>query len=108
MAALLVAGPAAAQLDPGNFDLVQEGRKVGEIFVPERAPGATTYVEHWVLFPDYVNPDPETRGATRIRRARVQDASEADFFRRVRFGPDFRYVRIDVTESDQREIISFL
>jgi hypothetical protein len=48
--ALALALPAEAQIDPGNFDILQNGRKVGEIFVPARAAGQINYVEHWVLF----------------------------------------------------------
>jgi hypothetical protein len=99
--ALLVALPTSAQLDPGNFEIRQNGRTVGEIFVPARAPGTTTYAEHWVLSADYAYPSPDSAVMTQIRAPRQRYASEEDFFARVPWGPGSRYVRIDATESDR-------
>jgi hypothetical protein len=93
--------PASAQLDPGNFEIRQNGRKVGEIFVPARAAEATSYVEHWVLFDGYVYPGEDSPATVRIKDSARRYASEADFFARVRWEQGFRYVRIDVTESDR-------
>ncbi|PWT88485.1 MAG: hypothetical protein C5B54_10610 [Acidobacteria bacterium] len=92
--------PAFAQLDPGNFVIVQNRRIVGEIFVPEREPGQTNYVEHWVLFPDYIYPASGVSLDTKIKLSRKTYTSEADFFARVPWGPGFRYVRIDATDTD--------
>jgi hypothetical protein len=99
--ALMVALPTSAQLDPGNFEISQNGRTVGEIFVPTRALCTTGYIEHWVLSADYAYPRPDSAVMTQIRAPRQRYASEDDFFARVPWGPGSRYVRIDVTESDR-------
>jgi hypothetical protein len=98
---LIVALPTSAQLDPGNFEIRQNGRRVGEIFVPDRAPGSNTYVEHWVLSADYTYPSPKSAVRTRITASRQHYASEKDFFARVLWSPGSRYVRIDASESDR-------
>ena len=87
-----------AQLDPGNFDLYQDGLKVGEIFVPFRDRTDQNYVEHWVLFSQYENPR-ENSGNTVISPAGQRYESAQDFFQRVPFGPGSRYVRIRANES---------
>jgi hypothetical protein len=92
--------PASAQLDPGNFDIVQNGKKVGEVFVPDRAVGQTAYVEHWVLFSDYVYPNNDLPLKTIIKPGRQRYVSEEDFFARAPWGRGFRYVRMDVTDTD--------
>jgi hypothetical protein len=91
--------PAFAQLDPGNFDIIQNGKTVGEIFVPQRKPGQIKYVEHWVLFRDYVYPGSNRSLNTSIKASRQRHVSETDFFTRVPWGPGYRYVRIDVTDT---------
>ena len=108
LVALAVARASAistgAQLDPsGIYDILQNGIRVGEVYVPERDPGATQYVEHWVLYNSYVYPSkdmPELK--TEIRLAQKSNyESEADFFARAPFGPGFRYVRADCTDTDR-------
>jgi len=81
-----IALPAQAQIDPGNFDILQNGRKVGEIFVSARAAGQTNYVEHRVLFSDYVYPDSDLSLKTKIKASRRTYTSEEDFFARVAWG----------------------
>jgi hypothetical protein len=98
--ALALAVPAKAQLDPGDFDIFQNGRKVGEIFVPARSALQTSYVEHWVLFSDYVYPDRDLSLKTKIKAGRQRYASEEDFFARVPWGRGYRYVRIEATDTD--------
>jgi hypothetical protein len=97
---LTIVLPAYAQIDPGNFVIVQNGKIVGEIFVPQRNAGQINYVEHWVLFRDYVYPDSDLSLVTKIKTGRQRYTSEADFFARVPWGPGFRYVRIDATDTD--------
>ena len=92
---------AAVQVDPTQYVVFQEGRKVAEIYVPWREPGTTFYVEHWVLFPDYVYPSPQSAVVTTIRASRLRYASEADFFARVAWGPGFRYIRVESFDTDQ-------
>jgi hypothetical protein len=71
-----------------------DGQKVGEIYVA-RAPGASTYVEHWVMFDSFEYPDV-------IRPAEDQPyTSEQDFLARVPFGPGYRYARWDVAEQSR-------
>jgi hypothetical protein len=108
LVALTVARASAistgAQLDPsGIYDILQNGIRVGEVYVPERDPRATQYVEHWVLYNSYVYPSKDTPELkTEIRLAQKSNyESEADFFARVPFGPGFRYVRADCTDTDQ-------
>jgi hypothetical protein len=92
--------PAFAQLDPGDFVIVQNGKIVGEIFVPQREVGQTNYVEHWVLFRGYTYPDADLSLVTKIKPGTQRYTSEADFFARVPWGSGFRYVRIDATDTD--------
>lgn len=97
---LLAPSGARAQLDPGNFELYQDGVKVGEVFVPDRAERARAYVEHWVLWPGYVNPGPRS-GSTEIRPVALRYADTPDFFQRVHFPEGSRYVRIGALESSR-------
>lgn len=98
--------PTQAQVDPGLHDIFQtdgfgDRVKVGEIYVPQRAPGATSYLEHWVLFDNYVYPSAKAPVVTFIRPSRSRYASEEDFFARVAWGPGFRYVRVDSFDTDR-------
>ena len=106
IALALSANAAAAQLDPGAHDVYQRDefqnlRKVAEIFVPAREPGATFYVEHWVLFDGYVYPSPQLPVVTTIRASRLRYASEEEFFARVAWGPGFRYIRVESFDTDR-------
>jgi hypothetical protein len=92
--------PAFAQLDPGNFDIIQNRKKVGEIFVPQREVGQMNYVEHWVLFPGYVYPNSDLSLNTKIKAGRQRYVRETEFFACVPWGPGYRYVRIDATDTE--------
>jgi hypothetical protein len=103
---LALAIPAQAQIDPGVHDVFQRDQfgntfKAGEIFVGPRDPGATNYVEHWVLFDNYVYPSAGNPVATMIVPSRRSYTSEQDFFARVAWGPGFRYVRVDCIDTNQ-------
>ena len=103
---LTLAIPAQAQLDNGPHDIFQTDGfgnkvKVGEIYVPRRDAGTTNYVEHWVLFDNYVYPSAENRVVTTIRPSQLNYRSEEDFFARVAWGPGFRYVRVDCLDTDR-------
>lgn len=93
-----------SQLDTkGTYDVLQNGIRVGEVYVPERELKSTQYVEHWVLYNSYVYPSkdhPELKTEIRVAQKSSYE-SEADFFARVPFGPGFRYVRADCTDTDQ-------
>ena len=104
MFAIVLAGvlshTAKAQIDPIKIFLYENGVRVGEVYVPDRAAGQTTYVEDWVLYPNYLYPGPRFLGALQI----VPDAfsppyaSEADFFSRVPFAAGSKYVRVTAQE----------
>ena len=103
---LTLAIPAQAQLDPGIHDVFQTNRfgervKAGAIFVPRRESGTTNYVEHWVLFDNYVYPSPENPVVTTISASGLSYQSEEEFFARVAWGPGFRYVRVDCFDTDK-------
>jgi len=109
-AALALAIPALAkmeprryfQMDPGELTIRQNGGRVGEIYVPDREPGATKYVEHWVLYDNYVYPGKDNASlVTTIEPGRASYKSEEDFFARVPWGEGFRYVRVDCTDTDR-------
>jgi hypothetical protein len=102
IATLALAKSTPAQLDPtGGFEIFQNGVKAGEIFVPSRDLEAVNYVEHWVLFNNYVYPGKDPELVTTIKVARRGYANEADFFARVPWGQGFRYVRVDSTDTDK-------
>jgi hypothetical protein len=95
-----------AQLDPGIKIIYQynaasrEKVIAGEIYVPPYEPGTTNYVEHWVLFANYIYPGRDATLMTTIEVSPKRYESEADFFARVPWGPGFRYVRGDCTDTD--------
>jgi len=99
---LTLALQAFSQLDPGNFYIIQNGKTVGEIFVPQRRASQRNYVEHWILFRDYVYPATNRSLSTTIKANRKRYVSETDFFTLVPWGPGYRYVRIDVTDTQTR------
>jgi hypothetical protein len=96
-----IARSAPTQLDGGQFEIFQNGSKAGEIFVPARHPDEANYVEHWVLFSNYTYPGKDAELVTTIRAARRTYTSEAEFFARVPWGPGFRYVKVDSTDTDR-------
>lgn len=105
---LVIVAVCSAQLDPhgpnlgASFDLYEAGNKVGEIYVPGREPGVSHYLEHWVLFPNYVYPGPRNLTTLQIiPKATSPYMDEADFFRRVAFGRGSRYVRVTADEFTQ-------
>ena len=95
--------PSHAQLDGGTFaiDLYENGKLVGEVYVPDRAPGQTQYYEDWVLFPDYQYPGPRFVGTLKIIADPTKRpyTSESDFFKNVPFAPGSKFVRVFSQES---------
>ena len=96
--------PAHPQLDPSIHDIFQLNElgimeKRGEIFVPRREPGAISYVEHWVLFENYVYPSAENRVVTIIRPSQRKLMTEEEFFARIPNRPGVRYVRVECSET---------
>jgi hypothetical protein len=93
--------PVRAQLDPDvRIYLYENGIRVGEVFVPERVEGQTQYVEHWVLYPNYMYPGPRYIGALQVVPSMTEKPydSEADFFSRVPFEKGSKYVRVTAQE----------
>ena len=91
--AVLCVTMAFAQLDPGYYNLYQNDRLVGVIYVPARTAGQNIYSEHWILFAGYQYPSAANQAKLKIAAnpdARI--ASEADFFKTAPWGPGYRYV----------------
>jgi|SRR5262245_35410992 len=106
LAAAVVVRLATAQLDPGyKIYLIEDGVRVGEVFVPEREPGTAVYEEHWVLYAKYRYPGPNNlRGLViKAEPSEVPYRSTEDFFQRVPFGPKSTYIHITATESLVKE-----
>src|SRR5215813_1200922 len=94
--------PGEAQIDPSNrIYLFENGIRVGEVYVPERAEGQTEYVEHWVLYPNYLYPGPRFIGTLQIVPTPSEQPyeGETDFFKRVPFEKGSKYIRVTAQES---------
>lgn len=106
LAATLLTSTAFAQIDPSEREylIFQNGHVVGEIYVPARVLTAARYVEHWVLYPDYVYPNGEPGLNVEIRAGSASFRDEQEFFRNCRWGGGFRYVRVDSTDTNQLPI----
>lgn len=96
-----LATPSSVQLDPGGFNLIQNGGTVGEVFVPIYDPASTNYVEHWVLFKGYIYGGKDPSLVTTIVAGQNRYENEEDFFKRVPWGAGFRYVRVECTDTDR-------
>jgi hypothetical protein len=102
---LLLAGLASAvtaQVDPGlRVYLYDRDLRVGEVFVPERAPGASHYEEHWVLYKNYEYPGPNNlRGLViKAESSETPYRNADDFFARVPFRKGSKYIHVTATES---------
>ena len=102
--ALMFSGLALAQLDPGFknfFFLYENGARVGEVFVPERGIGQTSYKEHWVLYGNYQYPGLKYIGQLLIApipSSTTPYAGEADFFRQASFPAGSKYVEVTAEE----------
>jgi hypothetical protein len=73
---------------------------VGEIHVPGKA-SQSLYIEHWILYPNYVYPNAHNGIRTDILPdINLSYASEADFFAHAPFGPGYRYVRVTSDDTD--------
>jgi hypothetical protein len=92
---------AFAQLDPGMCGIYQNGAQVGEIYVPGRS-SQSLYVEHWILYPNYVYPNARNGIKTEIiPETNNSYTSEADFLTRAPFGPGYRYVRVTSNDTER-------
>lgn len=60
----------------------------------------TTYTEHWVLYPRYVNPN-GTNGVVLVIRPGLREYRDLnDFFARVPFERGARYVHVDCLDTE--------
>jgi hypothetical protein len=101
LVACLTMSLAFAQLDPGDCRIYQNGVQVGEIYVPGWS-SQSLYVEHWILYPNYVYPNARNGIKTEIiRDTNASYTSETDFFARAPFGPGYRYVRVTSNDTDR-------
>jgi hypothetical protein len=105
MFAIVLAGVlshvAKAQLDPGErLYLYENNVRVGEVYVLDRPPDATQYVEDWVLYPNYLYPGPRFMAGLQIVASPTEKpyASESDFFANVPFAAGSKYVRVSAQE----------
>lgn len=102
----VLASLGLAQLNPDTRSLLlyESGLRVGEIYVPERAPAATHYLEHWVLYKNYLYPGPNFIGELLVSPLAGGTSEqnvyrdEADFFRRATFPAGSKYVKVTVDE----------
>src|SRR5689334_4638991 len=99
---------AFAQLDPGTrIYLYENGERVGEVYVPERDAGQATYVEHWVLYPNYRYPGPLFISALQIVPSPTENPHDTQpiFFRNVPFAKDSKYIRVTAEESKSLPVV---
>jgi hypothetical protein len=89
------------QLTPDIHDVFQDGVWAGIIFVPAYEEGAVNYVEHWVLFDNFIYVGKVPTMRTTIVLSQLKFENENDFFARVPWGPGYRYVRVDCTDTDR-------
>jgi len=92
---------AKGQIDPGDrIYLIENGARMGEVYVPDRAPGETKYVEDWVLYPKYRYPGPSFLGILNVAVSTSERpySSPADFFQNVPFAAGSKYVRVTAEE----------
>jgi hypothetical protein len=91
-----------AQIDPGlKIYLLEDGVRVGEVYVPPRASTAIQYQEHWVLYNKYRYPGPSYLKGLVVQASppEMPYASLEDFYRRVPWGPKSKYIVVTATES---------
>jgi hypothetical protein len=87
---------ARLQVDIGNFEILIDGTKVGEIFVeydPAYNNDATRMIEHWVLFSSYVGPRANQPDVSLRFHYQGLYASASDFLVWARGVNGARYIR---------------
>src|SRR5262245_6278813 len=82
-----------------TLDIYQNGVKVGEVFRPAGTKEEINYVEHWVLFDNFVYMGAISSMSTSFVKSHQEYSSEQDFFARVPWGKGFRYVRVDCNDT---------
>ena len=101
---------ARAQIDPLRMSFgVYESRPgappalLGEIYREDTNP--TTYTEHWVLYPGYVNPSGTNGAVIAIRPGLRAYRDTTDFFARVPFTRGSRYVHVACLDTADRPVV---
>jgi hypothetical protein len=99
--AFMAARPAQAQLDPGLrvYDIYEDDQRVGQVYREGTDP--STYVEHWVMFPNYVYPSPVNGVRLLIVPGNDEYRSAGDFLARVPFERGARYARAAIVDSER-------
>ena len=96
---------AVAQLDVGSrIYLIENGEKVGEVYVPPRSSTQSQYEEHWVLYPGYRYPGPLNLQQLIIKAEPSERpyANLQEFLTRVPWTEgSSKYIRITATESSK-------
>lgn len=100
-AALPLATPARAQIDPGCFvyEVRLDDVDAGRIFRTETSPHVFT--EHWVLFANYVFPNAENRLHLTIRQGTQQFRTVAEYLAAT-VRPGTRYIKAYTTDRGAR------
>lgn len=95
-----VATESQAQMEAGVMRIIQNGREVGQIYVPARSAGSETYMEYWFLYPGYVYPSAaQTKLETRIVAAGENFISLEEYRRNAKFEPGTRLVEVASREA---------
>lgn len=94
--ALAVPTPARAQIDPGCnvYTVWIGGVDSGRLYRTET--GRSVYTEHWVLFSNYVFPNPENGLHLEIRPSQTAYRNVSDFLAAT-FKPGCRYIKAFTT-----------
>jgi hypothetical protein len=91
-----------AQIDPlkNPMTIWQNGQQVGMIFSPPDVGNRGLYLEHWILFPNYVYPSEAHQIRTDIvPNTALAYATEDEFFRAAPWGAGYRYVKVTAHDS---------
>ncbi len=90
--------PAQLPVDPSSVAIRQHGHVVGEIYREGDQPDH--YVEHWVLFPDYVYPSGVNQVETTLVPGHHAYENAADFLAHVPFENGSRSVKVDCNDGE--------
>jgi hypothetical protein len=86
-----------AQIHQGLYDIIQNGKKVGEIYTPVRKETDTSYSEYWILYPTYVYPNSKATVILEFKPNVKRVKDEQEFQRSSR--PDgSKYIIVNATE----------